>query len=114
MNEEQRKCQVQVQQRKWPKESKFRYQNHDWCQELGWRKNHFKPLMIKQCLSVWLAPSGIWNQKQQRKNQKTLKPLSNTTLFIQGKMDQKMKRLFKPIIFSIHELFNQLLNILYD
>jgi hypothetical protein len=60
------------------------------------------------------APSGIWNQKQQRKNQKTLKPLSNTTLFIQGKMDQKMKRLFKPIIFSIRELFNQLLNILYD
>ena len=60
------------------------------------------------------APSGIWNQKQKRKNQKTLKPLSNTTLFIQGKMDQKMKRLFKPIIFSIYELFNQLLNILYD
>ena len=60
------------------------------------------------------APSGIWNQKQQRKNQKTLKPLSNTTLFIQEKMDQKMKRLFKPIMFSIYELFNQLLNILYD
>jgi len=106
MNEEQRKCQVQVQQRKWPKESKFRYQNHDWCQELGWRKNQNNASVS--------APSGIWNQKQQRKNQKTLKPLSNTTLFIQGKMDQKMMRLFKPIIFSIYELFNQLLNILYD
>ena len=89
MNKEQRKCQVQVQQRKWPKESKFRYQNHDWCQELGWRKNHLKPLMIKVS-----APSGIWNQKQQRKKQKTFKPLSNITLFIQEKMDQKMKRLF--------------------
>ncbi len=44
MNEEQRKCQVQVQQRKWPKESKFRYQNHDRRQELGWRKNHFSLL----------------------------------------------------------------------
>lgn len=69
MNEEQRKCQVQVQQRKWPKESKFRYQNHDWCQELGWRKNHFKPLIVKQCLSV----CPVWHFKLKTTEEKAKK-----------------------------------------
>jgi len=66
MNEEQRKCQVQVQQRKWPKESKFRYQNHDWRQELRWRKNYFKPLIVKQCLSVW----PVWHLKSKTTEEK--------------------------------------------